>query len=237
MAHVTCIGESPERLRATLEYYEKLGIDNILALRGDPPKEGACLAASNGNCHATDMVRLAASFGTFSIGVAAYPEGHKESPGLESDLAHTKLKIEAGADFIITQMFLDNSAFYHFLERAQRIGIDVPIIPGVMPISDIEQIRGFSAKCDVGLPTALMDSMEKASSPADARQVGIDFTTKQCMDLLNNGIRYIHFYTLNCAETDSEILYNLDLRTRPTGGRITQGAFGSLVDRFEATYV
>jgi methylenetetrahydrofolate reductase (NADPH) len=215
MPHVTCIGESPQDLRATLEYYEELGIDNILALRGDPPKEGTYLTTRDGNCHAIDMVGLAASFGAFSIGVAAYPEGHKESPGLESDLVHTKLKIEAGADFAITQMFLDNNAFYRFLERAQRIGIDVPIIPGIMPVSDIQQIKTFSAKCDAILPTDLVDSMEKAASPAEARQIGIDFTTKQCIDLLNNGIRYIHFYTLNRAEMVSEILCNLDLCTRP----------------------
>lgn len=214
MPHLTCISQSQNELRAILADYKAMGIENILALRGDPPKETAGVAINKGLCHAKDLVNLAASMNAFSIGVAVYPEGHTESPNLETDIIHAKEKIDAGADFAITQMFFDNRYFYQFMERAEKIGIRVPVIPGIMPVTDIERIKRFSQMCGATLPNHLVERMERASSPAEARAIGIDFAIKQCEHLCQNGVRYFHFYTLNRAGAVSEILRSLTCCSR-----------------------
>ena len=211
MPHLTCIGQSEEELRDILRDYRELGIENILALRGDPPKETMESHPRDGFCYARDLVQLAASFDAFSIGVALYPEGHIEAPSLESDLFYAKQKIEAGADFAITQMFFDNRFFYDLVERAEKVGIRVPIIPGIMPITDIEKTKRFSQMCGTTLPLSLVRSMEIAASPEEVVKIGIDFATRQCSDLWQNGVRFFHFYTLNRAETVTEVLRNLSL--------------------------
>jgi methylenetetrahydrofolate reductase (NADPH) len=212
MPHLTCVDQSKEELRDILSDYLGLGIENILSLRGDPPKGTTMLVPKDGLCYASDLVQLAASFNAFSIGVAVYPEGHIEAPSLETDLFYTKQKIDAGADFAITQMFFENSFFYRFMERAQKAGIDIPIIPGIMPITDIEKIKKFSQKCGATLPAHLVERMQKAASPDEARKIGVDFAIGQCEDLMRNGIHYFHFYTLNRLEVVSEVLENLNLR-------------------------
>lgn len=211
MPHLTCIGQDREELKAILSDYAAIGVENVLALRGDPPRETTGHVIRNGLCYAKDLVHLAASFNAFSIGVAVYPEGHRESPSLEMDMVYTKEKIDAGADFAITQMFFDNHYFYQFLERAERVGIGVPIIPGIMPITDIEKIKRFSQICGATLPTQLVERMERASSLAEASEIGIDFAIKQCEDLCRNGVRYFHFYTLNRAQVVIDILQSLRL--------------------------
>lgn len=210
MPHLTCVDQSKEELRAILRDYLGLGIENILALRGDPPEGTTKFSPADGLCYASDLVQLAASINAFSVGVAVYPEGHIEASSLETDLFHTKLKIDAGADFAITQMFFDNRFFYHFLERAEKVGIRVPMIAGIMPITNIGRIKRFSQMCGATIPAHLVDRVEKATSPEEARRIGIDFATKQCEDLWRNGVRYFHFYTLNRAEAVTEILCNLD---------------------------
>jgi methylenetetrahydrofolate reductase (NADPH) len=214
MPHLTCVDQSKEELREILDDYLGLGIENILALRGDPPKGTTVLVPKDGLCYASDLVQLVASFNAFSTGVAVYPEGHIEAPSLETDIFYTKQKIDAGADFAITQMFFDNSFFYRFMERAQKAGIDIPIIPGIMPITDIERIKKFSQTCGATLPAYLVDQMERAKSADEARQIGLDFAIRQCEDLARNGIRYLHFYTLNRAEVVSEILDSLSFYER-----------------------
>ncbi len=209
--HLTCIGQTREELENILSDYAAMGVENILALRGDPPKETTGHATRDGLCYAKDLVQLAASFNAFSIGVAVYPEGHAESSSLEMDMVYTKEKIDAGADFAITQMFFDNRYFYQFMERAEQAGISVPIIPGIIAITNIEKIKRFSQMCGATLPAHLVDSMERASSPSEAREIGIDFTMKQCEDLCRNGVRYFHFYTLNRAEAVTGILQSLKL--------------------------
>jgi len=211
MPHLTCIGQSKEELQGTLRDYQRLGVENILALRGDPPRETTKNISKDQFCYAKDLMHLAASFGSFSIGVAVYPEGHPESPGLEMDMVYTKQKIEAGADFAITQMFFGNHFFYSFMERAEKVGISIPMIPGIMPITEIAKIKMFSEMCGATLPASLVERMEKATSKEEVRKMGIDFATRQCEDLLANGVRYLHFYTLNRAETVQEILHNLAL--------------------------
>lgn len=216
MPHLTCVDQSKEELRGILNDYLRLGIENILALRGDPPTGTTESIPKNGLCYAKDLMQIVASFDAFSIGVAVYPEGHIESPSLEMDMVYTKQKVDAGADFAITQMFFDNRFFYHFMERAEKVGIRVPIIPGIMPITDIEKIKRFSQMCGATLPASLVDRMEKATSLEEAHRIGIDFATRQCEDLWRNGVRYFHFYTLNRSEAVTEILRNLALGEKVT---------------------
>jgi methylenetetrahydrofolate reductase (NADPH) len=211
MPHLTCVDQSKGELRKILEGYKGQGIDNVLALRGDPPKgTGKFVAPKDGFCYAIDMVTLAVDVGGFSIGVAVYPEGHPESPSLEMDMYYTKQKIDAGADFAITQMFFDNSYFYQFLERAEKAGITIPIIPGIMPIGDLARIQKFSQMCGATLPGRIVRRLEKAGAD-EAGKVGLEVATEQCADLLEHGVRYFHFYTLNQAEAVSQIVANLGL--------------------------
>jgi methylenetetrahydrofolate reductase (NADPH) len=212
MPHLTCIDQDKDELKEILEDYKGQGIENVLALRGDPPKgTEKFISPQNGFCYAIDLVKLTISVGGYSIGVAVYPEGHMESPSLEMDIHYTKQKIDAGADFAITQMFFDNHFFYDFMERAGKAGISVPIIPGIMPITDIGKIKRFSQMSGATLPASIVEQMQKATSADEARRLGIDFATKQCEDLRRNGVRYFHFYTLNRSEAVTEILRNLDL--------------------------
>jgi len=211
MPHLTCVDQSKGELKKILEDYKGWGIKNVLALRGDPPKgTGKFVAPKDGFCYAIDMVTLAVAVGGFSIAVAVYPEGHPESPSLEMDMYYTKQKIDAGADFAITQMFFDNGYFYRFLERAEKTGITIPIIPGIMPISDLDRIKKFSQMCGATLPDYIVRRLEKAGA-GEAGKVGIEVATEQCADLLEHGVRYFHFYTLNQSDAVSRIVSNLGL--------------------------
>lgn len=212
--HLTCVNQSEKELRDILHDYRELGVENILALRGDLPGDAMRFSPRDGLCHARDLVQLAAAFNSFSIGVAVYPEGHIESPNLEMDMVYTKEKIDAGADFAITQMFFENSYFYDFMERAGRVGIHIPIIAGIMPITDIEKIKRFSQMCGATLPASLAHTMENAASPEEARKLGIDFAIRQYEDLREHGVRYFHFYSMNRAETVIDILCNVSLDKR-----------------------
>ena len=210
MPHLTCVDQSAGELEDILEDYRGQGVENILALRGDPPKGAEkFITPKDGFCYAIDLVKLAVSVGGYSIGVAVYPEGHKESPSLERDMFYTKQKIDAGADFAITQMFFDNRFFYDFMGRAEKAGISIPVIPGIMPVTDIEKIKRFSQMSGATLPLSLVGRMEKATSADEARRIGVDFAVNQCQDLWQNGVRYFHFYTLNRSQTVTEILRNL----------------------------
>jgi len=210
MPHLTCVEQSHQDLENILKDYKRHGIENVLALRGDPPKgTDEFVAHPDGYCYAIDLVRLVVLVGGYSIGVAVYPEGHTEAPDLETDLYYTKQKINAGADFAITQMFFDNRFFYNFMERADKAGITIPIIPGIMPITDIEKIKRFSKMSGATLPSSIVAPMEKAASPEEARKLGIEFATKQCEDLRQNGVKYFHFYTLNQSQAITEIVNNL----------------------------
>jgi methylenetetrahydrofolate reductase (NADPH) len=213
MPHLTCIEQSEEALKAILEDYRKNGIENILALRGDPPEGSEKFTPHpQGYCYARDLVKLAASMSAFSIAVACYPEGHCESPNLEMDMVYTREKIEAGADFAMTQMFFDNIYFYRFLERAARAGIRVPIIPGIMPVTDFGRIRGFAQKCGATIPDRVIRRFEKITSDREEmKKVGIELATEQCADLLAHGVKNLHFYTLNQSAVVLQIVNNLGL--------------------------
>jgi methylenetetrahydrofolate reductase (NADPH) len=214
MPHLTCIDQDRDELKAILEDYTRLGIENILALRGDPPKGAEKFTPpENGFCYARDLVQLAVSLSGFSIGVAVYPEGHGESPSLEMDMHYTKQKIEAGADFAITQMFFDNNYFYDFLERVAQAAIQIPIIAGIMTITDINRIKKFSERCGATIPDNLIQQFQRAGSTAEeGKRIGIEIATKQCADLLQHGVRYFHFYTLNQSDAVLQVVNNLGLQ-------------------------
>jgi methylenetetrahydrofolate reductase (NADPH) len=214
MPHLTCIEQSEEDLKAILEDYRKNGIENVLALRGDPPEGSEKFAPHpQGYCYAKELVKLAASMSAFSIAVACYPEGHCESPDLEMDMAYTKEKIEAGADFAMTQMFFDNKHFYNFLERSARVGIRIPVIPGIMPITDFNRIKQFAAKCCATIPDRIIRRFEKITSDREEmKKVGIELAAEQCADLLAHGVKNLHFYTLNQSAVVLQIVNNLGLQ-------------------------
>ena len=214
MPHLTCVDQNRDELKAILEDYTKLGIENVLALRGDPPKGAERFTPpKDGFCYARDLVQLAASLSGFSIGVAVYPKGHCESPKLEMDMYYTKQKIDAGADFAITQMFFDNSYFYDFLERVAKADIKIPIIAGIMPITNIDRIKKFSQRCGATLPDKIIQQFERAGSTAEeSKKVGIEVATEQCADLLEHGLHYFHFYTLNQSDAVLQIISNLGLQ-------------------------
>jgi methylenetetrahydrofolate reductase (NADPH) len=209
LPHLTCIGQTEQDLKTVLDHYRDMGIENILALRGDYP-QGSSADDFPDDCLtcAKDLVDLAGSYQVFSIGVACYPEGHIEASSLEKDLLFTKRKIDSGAHFAITQMFFENHFYYDFLERAEKIGIHIPIIPGIMPISDIKKTGEFCRKCGTTIPDSLVVSLEKAS-PEDAGRIGREFAFEQCADLIRQGIHHFHFYTMNQAETVIDILDSL----------------------------
>jgi methylenetetrahydrofolate reductase (NADPH) len=210
MPHLTCVEQSASALEKILLDYKRNGVENVLALRGDPPKgQDKFEAHPDGFCYAIDLVRLVVMMGGYSIGVAVYPEGHIEAPDLETDMYYTRQKINAGADFAITQMFFDNRFYYNFMERAEKAGITIPIIPGIMPITDIGKIKKFGKMTGATLPKSIVEPMEKASSPEEALKLGVEFATKQCQDLRQNGVKYFHFYTLNQSQAVTEIVNNL----------------------------
>jgi methylenetetrahydrofolate reductase (NADPH) len=218
MSHLTCIGATKESIGAIVEEFESNGIDNILALRGDSPKALPGFDPSKGDfLFARDLVDFLAKTGRFSLAVAVYPEGHPQSPSLEKDLEYTKQKIDRGADFAITQMFFDDRYFYRFRDRATRAGITIPIIPGIMPIVDCKRIKEFAGVCSATIPQDILDRMEPVSDlPEDMRKLGVELAVKQVEDLTRHGVNYIHFYTMNRADSVIEILTALGRNRQKT---------------------
>jgi len=208
MAHLTCIGATEASLDRVLRDYMRNGFDNILALRGDPPQDITDIDPSKGEfAYAKDLVAFAKKYNAFSLAVAVYPEGHQESPGLEKDIEYTRMKVDAGADFAIAQMFFDNRYFYDFMDRAQKAGITIPILPGIMPVTDCKKIEEFANFCNATIPDALRKKMYPVlDKPEDMRKIGIEHAVKQCEDLREKGVKYLHFYTMNKSGVVSEIL-------------------------------
>jgi methylenetetrahydrofolate reductase (NADPH) len=213
MAHVTCTGATREELRSALEEILDSGIDNILALRGDPPRgQTAFVPAEGGLRYATELVQLvrevsAARKRPVCVGAACYPEGHVETRDLQQDLRNLVAKVRAGADFLITQLFFDNRCYFDFVGRARAAGIDVPIIPGIMPIQNVEQVQRFTAMCGAHVSAKLQAAMRvRQNDPESALQLGVAYATLQCADLLRRGAPGVHFYTLNKSPATRAIL-------------------------------
>ncbi len=211
MAHLTCVGQTKEELNDVLVRLNELGIENLIALRGDPPRgQEGFVAVEGGFQYAIELIKHIRENFEFGVAAACYPEGHTESPDLDTDLKHMRLKVERGAEFLITQLFYDNSDFFKLMDRAEKAGIDVPIIPGVLPILSTGQIRRFTSMCGAKLPVKLDQQLEKYSDDDDAaRELGVEYATQQVRELWDNGVPGVHFYVLNRSYSVSKILENL----------------------------
>ena len=208
VSHLTCVGSSRSDIRALLDEYNELGIHDILALRGDPPNGGIdFVPAENGFKFAADLVGfIKTNYPHMGVGVAGFPEGHPATPNRLTELDNLKAKVDSGADYICTQLFFDNRDFYDFRERCELIGINVPIIAGIMPVvsqSNMERIAQLSLGARI--PAGLLKAMNRTTSDEAAERVGIHWATHQSLDLLENGVDGIHFYTLNKSRATLEI--------------------------------
>jgi methylenetetrahydrofolate reductase (NADPH) len=208
MAHLTCVGATVEELRATLDRMRDAGIDNVLALRGDPPAGQEEWRKTEGGLeYSQQLIELIRRDYDFAIGAACFPEVHIHAVSGESDLRFTKAKVDAGARFLITQLFFDNRSYYDFVARARDVGIDVPIIPGIMPILNIAGLKRMTALCGSAIPQELLGELEaRADDPTAVTEFGVAYATLQCADLLANGAPGIHFYTLNKSPATRAIL-------------------------------
>lgn len=208
MSHLTCIGATRASMDALLKNYMANGIDNILALRGDPPKDVKDFDATKGDFkYAKDLVEFIKGYNGFSTSVAVYPEGHSQSPSIEKDMEYTKLKIDAGADFGITQMFFDNRYYYDFMDRADKLGIKIPILPGILPITDCKKVMEFADFCKATVPKDIEGRMKPFfDKPEEMKKLGIELCIKQCEDLLRNGVKYLHFYSMNKSDAVSQVI-------------------------------
>jgi methylenetetrahydrofolate reductase (NADPH) len=211
MAHLTCVGSTEEELRDVLDELRTQGIENVLPLRGDPPAGTDVFEKTPGGFgYANELVSFIKENYDFCLGVAGYPEGHQEADDFDTDLANLKLKVDAGADFVITQMFFDNRFYFDFVVQARAIGIDVPLIPGIMPILNLGQIKRFTQMCGASIPEELLERLEAIKEDADAvRQCGVEHAAQQCRELLEGGVPGIHFYTLNRSTSTRDIFENL----------------------------
>jgi len=210
MPHFTCVNNSKEQVKHYLDEIQTIGIKNILALRGDIP-EG--VEQENFDFHyANELVDFINSQTNLSIGVAGYPEGHVECCDLTIDLKNLKRKVDSGADAIFTQLFFDNDKFFKFVDLVKELKIDVPIIPGILPIRSYSQLERMLTMARVTVPKRLMDKLEKyKDNPDDIKKIGVEFSSYQCQELIKNGVTGLHFYTLNTSSSVSQILDNLKI--------------------------
>jgi methylenetetrahydrofolate reductase (NADPH) len=208
MAHLSCVGEPRERLLEILEELDAVGIENVLALRGDPPRgETEWKPHPGGLDYSIELIELIRETLDVAIGAACFPEVHPDAPNLEHDLRYAKQKVEAGASFLITQLFFDNELYFDFVEEARAAGIPVPIIPGIMPITNYKQIKTITGMCGATIPEELGQRLdERADDPEAVAELGTAYAALQCSDLLARGAPGIHFYTLNRSPATRAIL-------------------------------
>lgn len=214
VSHLTCVGSTRDEIREILKRYDSEGITNIMALRGDPPAgETRFIKPQGGFGFASELVEfIKTEFSHMGIGVAGYPEGHYETPNRLKEMDNLKRKVDAGADYICTQLFFDNNEFYDFRERCELMGIDIPIIAGIMPISTR---KGMTRMAELSLgtrfPAKLMKALERAEDDDYVEKVGVHWATQQILDLVNNDVKGIHFYTLNKSNATKEIYKSLGI--------------------------
>jgi methylenetetrahydrofolate reductase (NADPH) len=212
MAHLTCVGHSAEEVGEILDKLWESDVHNVLALRGDPPAGGSWEKCEGGFEYAGEMVEFVRQRHDFFTAVAGFPEGHPQCLNRTRDLEHLKAKVDAGAHAVVTQLFFDNADFLRFRDECRRIGIDVPIIAGIMPIQKVDQIKRFVTMCGAKIPHPLLTTLERLESdPAAVEQAGVDYATRQCQDLVFHGVDGLHFYTLNKSNATVEIFRNLTL--------------------------
>jgi len=215
MAHLTCINSSSNKLHSLLKALLEAGVDNVLALRGDLPQDKTFDYKEGEFKHASDLISfLRKYYPQFGIAVASYPEGHPESLSLEEDLKFLKLKLDRGADFAITQLFFDNNIYWKFLEKARNIGIDKPIIPGILPVTNLKTLERILSQCGASIPEQLSENLHIAHEKGGAEAVkalGTEYATMQIKELLNGGVPGVHIFTLNMASTCLNIFRTLNL--------------------------
>jgi methylenetetrahydrofolate reductase (NADPH) len=216
MAHLTCVGATREQSAAILDEAEALGIENILALRGDPPKGQAAFEATPGGfSYAVDLVSFIKERSGFAIGVAGYPEGHVECPDKYLDWDRSAAKVEAGAEFIITQLFYDETDFCAYEDYLRtRHNVRVPIIPGILPFLSTAQIKRFTSLCGAKIPGPILRRMESYGDDESVRRLGVEVATDLCRKLLDHGVPGIHFYCLNRVPSCAEVVAGLGLLPR-----------------------
>ena len=208
MAHLSCVGETTEGLSATLDQIAAARIENVFALRGDPPRGQEDFEQPEGGLgSAAELAAFIGGGWDFTVGGACFPEVHPEAPDLETDLAYLKIKVDSGAGFLITQLFFDNQVYFDFVAAARRIGIEVPIIAGVIPVAGFAQTKRICEMCDAAIPPALEAAFEAAGGDAEQEfQLGVAYAAQQCAELLIAGAPGIHFYALNRAPATRAVL-------------------------------
>jgi methylenetetrahydrofolate reductase (NADPH) len=208
MAHLSCVGETTEGLAETLDRIEAAGIENVFALRGDPPRgQTDFVQPAGGLGSAAELAAFIAAGWDFGVGGACFPEVHPEAPDLEADLSYLKTKVEAGASFLITQLFFDNQVYFDFVRAARRAGIEVPILAGVIPVASFAQTKRICELCDASIPAELEAAFEAAGGDLEREfELGIAYASQQCAELLIAGAPGIHFYALNKAAATRAVL-------------------------------
>ena len=209
LAHLTCASSTKDEVRQVITNLKELGIENILALRGDIP-EGMTFPAKDHFCYASELIEEIKKHGDFCIGAACYPEGHVENEHREDDIRYLKEKVDRGVDFLTAQMFFDNDIHYNFLYRIREAGITVPVLPGIMPITSASQMKKSQELSGTVFPRRFLSFLDRfGSSPAAMRQAGIAYATDQIIDLLANGVKNIHIYSMNKPDVAAAIMSNL----------------------------
>ncbi len=211
MMHLTCIGFSEAKLTEILSQLKESNVENVLALRGDIPQNTENFPNSRDFAYASDMTKFINEFGGFCIGGAGYPEKHPEATSLDKDIEHLKIKVDNGAEFIVTQLFFDNEKFYRFRDLCDKAKINVPIVAGIMPVVNASQVIKFTDMCGATLPKGLLNAIEGKDNDY-VQNVGIEFASDQCQDLRKNDVAGLHFYTLNRSSATKSVLANLNIR-------------------------
>lgn len=212
MAHLTCVGSSRDEIAQILDQLAQANIQNVLALRGDPPKgQERFEAAADGFAHGDELVSfIRERHPELCIGVAGYPEKHTEAADFKTDFANLVRKVRAGADFVVTQLFFDDSDYFAFARQLSGVGLSVPVLPGIMPITNVSQIKRFTAMCGARIPAVLLSQLDAVQDDSNAvRALGVAHAVAQCRELLARGVPGIHFYTLNRSTASVEILNEL----------------------------
>lgn len=213
MPHYTCVGSSRDEISKYLKIIQEHGIENILALRGDPPAgQEKFIKPEDGFGYANELVDYIHSNTKLGIAVAGYPEKHQECESLKKDIENLKRKVDAGAEVIITQLFYDNRYFYNYIELVRNAGINIPIIPGLLPITSLTQIEKITSMCSADVPSELMNKLRENNGNKEAlREIGLSYAKEQTSDLLKNGVEGIHFYTLNKAAAVKEVIEDVGI--------------------------
>jgi methylenetetrahydrofolate reductase (NADPH) len=216
MAHLTCVGATQQEIGGVLDTLADGRIDNVIALRGDPPAgSGRFERTPGGFGYANELIDFVRERQRFCIAAACYPEGHPEASSRYEDLHNLKRKVDAGADFLITQLFFDNRFYFDLVDRARGAGIQVPIIPGLMPITNLDQIKRFTQRCGATIPPALLEALEaRREEPARVHELGVVHATIQALGLLQGGAPGIHFFTLNKSTATRDILTAMRMNGR-----------------------